>query len=205
MEIAILCDGVRPEQEASKAPYSEFVIRLETLCLEKWTNVRLVVFPEFQHQAWTIAKGLEQVKTPLILFTEDDQMLLPQDIPWHDMALMILEKKLNLIRFMLESALPPEWNHLMLGLFQLNGIPTLLTKTVQWSQRTHLASTEYYRWMLEKHLRAGDRCYLEERLYGLEDEWEDHKLTIYTPGGNQARIFHLDRRGKEEKFESVLV
>ncbi len=203
-EILVLCDGVRPEQENRKAAYSEFVIALENLVLAKYPNVRLVVFPEFQHQAWTIARGLEQVKTPLILFTEHDQMLLPQSIPWHDMGLMILQKKANLIRFMLEDSIKPEWAFMMLGSLELNGVLTLLTKTVQWSQRTHLASADYYRSMIEKHLKPADRCYLEDRLYGQCDDWEENKLCIYTPTGKMARIWHSDGRGGEAKFDSVL-
>lgn len=202
--IIILCDGVRKEQENRCADYSAFVLRVEMLCLEKWNNVRLWVSPEFLHQAWVIGRGLEQVTTPLILFVEDDLPPLSVPIPWHDMALMILEKKVNLVRLMLEDELRPEWAHLMLGPVALNGVNTLLTKTVQWSQRTHLASTEYYRSMVAKHLKPADRCYLEERFYGQCDDWDENKLTIFTPLGKMARIWHSDGRRREEKFESVL-
>lgn len=203
-EILILCDGVRPEQQARKEAYSEFVLRVEALCLEKWQKVRLIVFPEWQHQAWTIAKGVQQVETPLLLFTEDDQLLLPEPIPWHDMAALLLQGNVRLIRFMLEDSIKPEWQHLMLGPFQLSGVDTLLQKTVQWSQRTHIARADYYRSMIAKHLKPLDRCYLEDRLYGQCDDWEENRLTIFTPTGKMARIWHSDGRLGEQKYDSVL-
>jgi hypothetical protein len=198
-QILILCDGVRKEQEEYRARYSDFIIALEEVILDRYPNVRLVVFPEWQHQAWTIAKGINScVTTPLILFTEHDQRLLPQFIPWTSLAAMILDNQIKLVRFMLEDSIKPEWNHLMLGPFN-----EVLTKTVQWSQRTHLALTDYYRWLISKHLKPGDRCYLEDRFYGLQDEWEDHKLVIFTPL-NPRRIYHSDGRGDDAKFDSVL-
>jgi hypothetical protein len=201
-EILILCDGVRPEQEHHRAAYSEFVIRLETLSLERWKNVRLIVFPEWQHQAWTIAKGIEQVKTPLILFTEHDQALLPIWFPWGDVcAVMNARREVNVIRFMLEDSIKPEWEQFMLGPLQKY---STLTKTIQWSQRTHLAFVDYYRKMIDAHLKPDDRCYLEDRLYGQCDDWEENRLTIYTPHGPMARIRHLDGRGDDVKFHSVL-
>ena len=207
-EILIACDGVRQEQENRRAAYSEYVLRMEELCLTKWKNVRLVVQPEFLHQAWTIAKTIEQVKTPVILFTEHDQELLPIWFPWSDAVRYVAGGHVNLIRFMLEDDMKPEWQSMMLGPLPFPTVPevmnTALTKTVQWSQRTHLASTEYYRRMLAEHLKPADRCYLEDRFYGQCDDWEKHRLTIYTPYGPMARIKHTDGRGNEPKFESKL-
>jgi hypothetical protein len=199
-QILILCDGVRKEQESYRQRYSEFILALEAIILDRWANVRLVVEPEWLHQAWLIAKGIEQVKTPLILFTEEDQRLLNLPIPWDTLAQLITSNQVKLVRFMLEDRLPVEWKHLMLGPVEPY---TELLKTVQWSQRTHLASVEYYRWQIERHLKPGDRCYFEDRMYGLEDSWEDHKLSIFYPP-NPRRIYHSDGRGDDAKFESVL-
>ena len=199
-EILIACDGVRQEQESRRAAYSEYVLRMEELCLTKWKNVRLVVQPEFLHQAWTIAKTIEQVKTPIILFSEHDQELLPLPIPWDVLQERICRGQVNLVRFMLEDKIKEEWNQFMLGFVEPY---TELMKTLQWSQRTHLAATAYYRWMIEKHLKPADRCYLEDRFYGQCDGWEENKLTIFYPG-NPRRIRHTDGRGNEPKFDSVL-
>jgi hypothetical protein len=199
--ILIACDGVRPEQESYRERYSQFVLRMEELCLTKWKNVQLWIEPEWVHQAQLIARAMKDVTTPLLLFTEWDQAFLPEPIPWDDLARMTCRGQVNLVRFMLEDEIKAEWNHLMLGEAMLPH--SGLLKTVQWSQRTHLASVEYYRWMLEKHLKPGDRCYLEDRLYGLEDEWETHKLTIFYPT-HPRRIVHLDGRGDDVKFDSVL-
>lgn len=200
-EILIACDGVRPEQENRRASYSEFVLRMENLCLTKWKNVRLIVQPEFLHQAWTIAKAVEQIKTPVLLFTEHDQELLPIPFPFEVSSTLITNGVVNLIRFMLEDQIKPEWEQFMLG--AMDGLQGL-TKTVQWSQRTHLALVGYYREMVAEHLKPADRCYLEERFYGQCDDWNAHRLTIYTPYELMARIKHTDGRGGEPKFDSVL-
>ena len=199
--ILIACDGVRPEQESYRERYSEFVLWLESICLSQWKDVRLWIEPEWVHQAQLIARALKAVQTPLILFSEHDQALLPEPIPWDTLARLICQRQANVVRFMLEDKIPEEWNHLMLGFVEPY---TELLKTVQWSQRTQLASVEYYLWMIEKHLKLDDRCYLEERLYGLEDSWEDHRLTIFYPA-HPRRIVHLDGRGDDPKFDSVLV
>ena len=203
--IIIACDGVRPEQEAYRERYSEFVLWLEAICISQWKDVRLWVEPTWVHQAQLIARALKTVQTPLILFSEHDQALLPEPIPWDDIGRMTCQRKINLTRFMLEDAVKPEWNHLMLGPLTDSVLQhNYFTKTIQWSQRTHIASVEYYRWLIEKHLKPEDRCYLEDRLYGLEDEWEDHRMCLFTPP-NPRRIVHLDGRGDDVKFDSVLV
>lgn len=199
--ILIACDGVRPEQEAYRERYSEFVLWLEAICISQWKDVRLWVEPTWVHQAQLIARALKDVWTPLVLFTEHDQALLPLPIPWDDLARMTCRHQVNLVRFMLEDKIPEEWKHLMIDWVEPY---TGLVKTVQWSQRTHLVDVEYYRWLIEKHLKPEDRCYLEDRLYGLEDDWETHKLTIFYPA-NPRRIVHLDGRGDDVKFDSVLV
>jgi len=201
-EILIACDGVRKEQENYRERYSEFVLRMENLCLTKWKNVRLIVQPEFLHQAQLIAKTVEQIKTPVLLFTEHDMELLPITIDWENAASLIQDGQVNLIRFMLEDGIKPEWQGFMLG--PLDGFYVDVLKTVQWSQRTHLASVAYYRKMLAEHVKPADRCYLEDRFYGQCDDWEANKLTIYMPAILMARIKHTDGRGNEPKFDSIL-
>ena len=203
-QILILCDAVRPEQEHCRESYSEYVLRLGELCANKWKNVRTLPYPEFLHQAWCVARALPDVRTSLILITEHDQQLLPIKNPWNEMARMILEQRVNLIRFMLGDEMRPEWQQFMLGPVELNGFQTVLLKTVQWSQRTHLASTDYYRKMLAEHLKPTDRCYIEDRLYGQCDDWEANKLTIFAPPDLPQRIVHTDARNGEPKFDSIL-
>lgn len=201
-EILIACDGVRPEQQHYKQRYSEFVLRLETFCFEKWKNVLLWVEPEFVHQAVMVKRAMENVGTPLVLFTESDMEILQIQMPWDDMS-NLMPNNINLIRFQLEDQIKPEWAKFMLGAMEV--AYGQLTRTIQWSQRTHLASTAYYKRMLEKLVKPGDRCYLEDRFYGNFDDWDEHRLTIYTPEGPQCRIKHTDARGGDEKFESFLV
>ena len=204
-QILICCDGVRSEQEDRRSAYCEFQDRLDKMVgANGLDNISILTLLEFQHQAHSIARGLELVKTPLILFTEHDLQLLTTENPWDDMATMIIEGRVNLIRLMLGDEMRPEWEQFMLGNVELNGFPTVLVKTLQWSQRTHLASTAYYRKMVEEHVKPKDRCYLEDRLYGQCDDWEKHRLTIFVPPDVPQRIMHLDGRQGEPKFDSVL-
>jgi len=200
-EILIACDGVRKEQENYRERYSEFVLRMENLCLTKWKNVRLIVQPDFLHQAQLIAKAVEQIKTPVLLFTEHDQELLPIYFSFETYANFIAWGTINVVRFMLEDSIKSEWQSFMVGPVE---DLEFLTKTLQWSQRTHLASTEYYRMMLAEHIKPADRCYLEDRLYGQCDDWERHRLCIYTPVPPMARIRHTDGRCGDVKFDSIL-
>jgi hypothetical protein len=201
--IIVCCDGVRPEQEHRKAAYSEYILRLKAFT-ERLRNVRMVVQPDFLHQAWSFAKGLELVETPLVLVTEHDMKLLASNFPWRDAAILIRDGHVNLIRFGLGDELREEWKQFMLGQEKLRGMDLLLTKTTQWSQRTHLASTAYYREMITQHLKPTDRCYIEDRFYGQCDDWSAHKLCIYTPEGSIQRVLHTDARGGEPKFDNFL-
>jgi len=86
------------------------------------------------------------------------------------------------------------------------GLP--MVRTVQWSQRPHVASTGFYRWMMGEHFTSRDNVFIEDRMHSvLEVAWRKHgdagwnryRLWMYHPEGNIKRSTHLDGRAGEDK------
>ena len=204
-EILIMIDGVRQEQEHLKKQYQEYIHRLLWMCNNKWMNVLPIIFENFEHQVGMTRKTLEMVKTPLILFAEHDTPITPDfDFDWENMSKIILSGDADVIRFHPEALILKEHRHLMLDNTQARkskGVP--MTRTIQWSQRPHLTSTEYYRCIMEKYFSKDAKTMIEDKMHGVvQDEgWDKHKLWIYTPEGNIKRSYHLDGRGNESKYD----
>jgi hypothetical protein len=85
-----------------------------------------------------------------------------------------------------------------------------LLRTAQWSQRPHLASTEFYRNVLSRYFGTEARTMIEDVMHGVVDHawrtdreqgWERFRLWLYAPPGDVKRSTHLDGRAGESKFE----
>lgn len=208
-EIIIMLDGVRPEQEFRRSDYEEYKRRLLWKCNHEWTNVLPLVFTEHLHQANCTMKALEYVKTPTILFVEHDTPLTPDcDIPFEDIVSAITYGELNVVRFHFEAVIPEPHIPLMMGEFNVFGVNYLRTR--QWSQRPHLASTSFYKDMLERYFTQDSRTMIEDVVYGAVENdcrddglmgWYKWRLAIYAPEGNLKRSYNLDGRGEEAKYE----
>jgi hypothetical protein len=188
-------DGVRVEQADRKEAYEEFKRRL---VFPPWAGpVHRVEFATFNHQASMLREALKQVTTPLVLFLESDWLLL-EPIPWDAMAQTILERQADVIRLHQDAAIHPEHAHLFLEHTEINGIPLRKMK-VFWAQ-PHLAYTDWYRKQLAEKFTSYCRCFIEDRLYGinLDTPWEDNKVFMYDPPGTLKRVSHTDGRGKDE-------
>jgi hypothetical protein len=90
---------------------------------------------------------------------------------------------------------------------------TPMRKTMQWSQRPHLASTAFYRQMLDRYFHPDSLTMIEDVIHGavIEDcrkdsimGWYSWRLWIYHPEGNIKRSYHLDGRGDDPKYEMVV-
>lgn len=192
--IYIVADGVRPEQAGGEieSNYRRFVNGLH--CDE---NVDAWWLDEFMHQAGAVKKVLPCVDTPLILFMEHDTPLVTDEpIDWEEIVARLLDESFNLVRFSHEAAVLPEHEYLMeprMGDF----IPTR-----QWSQRPHVARTDFYRMMLPL-IPDTARTMIEDALYTyvVNAQWNAYRLAIYAPPGNIKRSLHLDGRAGAEKFE----
>jgi|SRR6266850_1693394 len=180
--IVITCDG--PIEYGT--PYNDFFRQIVTR--------RDPVFASLGghiHQSGMMNMALDVIKTPLILYVEDDWSILP-NIEWEALAKTILDGAANYIRLYAAKRIHPCHEPMMRERLYLNGVP--FVKTVQFSANPHLASTKWYRKIEEQHLRG--KCdYIENILHGPIGgaPWEEYKLMIYNPEfGDFNRVLHLD-------------
>lgn len=209
-EILVMCDGVRPEQEHYRARYEDYLNRLLWLSGTKWDRVLPVVHDEHLHQVGLTRRALEMVRTPVVLFVEHDCPIVTDcDIDWPSLVRACLSGEADLIRLHHEALVLPDHEHLMLDREpqDIHGAPLL--RTVQWSQRPHLATTGFYRRLLAEDFPAGYVGMLEDRLHSVvESAWRDYglagwhryRLWMYSPPGQIKRSYTLDGRGEDQKW-----
>ncbi len=217
--IIVVADGVRPEQEHLRKPYNEYLRRLLWLT-NRCPNVLPILLPEWRHQANAARAALVEVSSPLVLFVEHDTPLVGE-IDWEGCAGMIRGGTANVIRFHHEAEVHPEHTHLMLDdpddpdpqrRSCYEGEPLL--RTIQWSQRPHLAHAMFYRDLLARYFAPESRTMIEDVLHGVVQDtyarhgqagWEAWRLWLYAPDGDMKRSTHLDSRGDEPKGEMRFV
>lgn len=210
--IMIMVDGIRPEQQHYQEKYLGYVKNLIGDAAIRWGNVVFMPFLEFTHQAAMTRKALEIVTTPQILFLEHDTFFLeglPIDFP--GISQVIEAGHANMVGFhcQWEPWVIPEHEHLMLDkervLFE--GVPMI--RTWQWSQRPHVASTDFYRKILRTCFSKNCKTMIEDRMHevvlgtrvALGDEgWDSWKLMYYAPTGSIRRTWTVDGRGTDPKF-----
>lgn len=207
-DIFLLIDGVREEQEDKRANYIEYTRRLLWKAKE-WGNVYPMLFETHQHQANMTREALKHVRTPTILFVEHD-IPLTGEIPIKKMVEVIENHDVNLIRLHHEAQVLDVHKHLMLDEEPqlIDEVPLL--RTAQWSQRPHLASTEFYRHIIETYFPPTGSTMIEDKIYGVIENawftrgvsgWNDFRLWMYSPEGDIKRSINLDGRGSEDKYE----
>jgi hypothetical protein len=204
-EIIMQIDGLRKEQIDRKADYDEYKTRVLWKCLHEWENVTPVMFDELNHQTDMLRQTIDLIKTPLLLYVEGDAPLTPdRDIDWQKCIDFIVDGHANTIRFHHENVIPKEHEGLMMG-----GIETGFRKTVQWSQRPHLSSVQYYKDIVLPNV--GNKTFIEDGFHGIVlNDWHDkgqvgwnrHRLWIYHPTKNIQRSYTTDGREGTRKFTS---
>lgn len=210
-EMLILIDGVRREQEHRRGDYEEYVRRLLWDCLHDRRQTLPIRFEEHHHQVAMMREALEKVRTPLVLFVEHDTPT-HNDVPWDGICQAVLAGDVDFVRLHHESFILAPHEHLMIDREPIKvgptGVPVL--RTAQWSQRPHIASTDFYRRVLSDFVRPDARSMIEDAVYGpvlsawLDDGmagWNRYKLAIYAPEGDMKRSWHLDGRAGEDKYE----
>jgi len=201
-EILVMCDGVRAEQEHRRADYEEYLRRLTWLTNHRWRNVLPVIFDEHLHQANITRATLGMVSTPLVLFVEHDTPLCGE-IPWPEATTAVMGDEVDVLRFHHESNVLDPHQYLMLDREpkMIDGVPML--RTVQWSQRPHLAKTARYREWIEEYFPESSRTMIEDKLHSAAqvEPWLKFKLWMYAPEGNIQRSTNLDGRGDDPKYE----
>lgn len=210
-EIIVCFDGVREEQKHYTKRYNQYIQKMLWKCNFEYKNVLPLVFEKHQHQAKMTREALKYVNTPTILFVEHDAPLVPDyDFEWANMVQAIVTGQANVIRFHFEAHILDEHKHLMLDSQpeEICGVPMM--RTIQWSQRPHLASTAFYRDMLNIYFSKDAKTMIEDQVHGHLIEaykrdgtmgWFSWRVWIYTPEGNIKRSYHLDARGEDSKYE----
>lgn len=213
-EILITVDGIREEQEHYRPAYEEYTKRLLWLANHEWHNVLPIVFEEHQHQARMAREVLKRVNTDLVLYVEHDTPLTPdRPIPFDRLCRSITDGTANVIRFSHESHILEEHKHLVLSDNE-DHHGTMLTKTQQWSQRPHLASTAFYRHMIGTYFNPESHTMIEDVIHqivevdmhsGGKQAWYNWRIWIYTPttdpDGSILRSYNLDGRQADPKFD----
>lgn len=209
-EIIITFDGVREEQQEMAVDYMEHIRRI--LWKSRfWGNVTPFVLEEHLHQSGMMQKVIDSIKTPLILYVEQDTpLVIDEPIDWTLIKESILNGESNVVRFHHEGVIPKEHNHLMIGKPE-NG----LQKTAQWSQRPHLASKAFYRRIMSENFSSKSNCFIEDLIHGKLHEayildkkhgWDQWKVNIYIPDDkNIKRSYHTDGRAGAKKYDESQV
>lgn len=209
-KIIITFDGIRDEQAKFSNEYNEH-IRQALWMIKGDINIVPVLFALHTHQAGMLEEVMGQITTPLILYVEHDTPLVTDcDINWDMCKVKILGGDSNLIRFHFEAFIPKEHEHLMIGKPEAD-----LLKTVQWSQRPHLASTSFYYRILNTCFSHKSKCFIEDVMHGKvmedfnkygEQGWQQWRIHIYHPeGGNIKRSYNLDGRAGGPKYDDTQI
>lgn len=198
-EIIILFDGVPAWHEHMRTDYEKFKQTMLWKIEHELHNVVPLVFDKHSHQSLMVKKALDMVRTPLILFSEQDTPL-HDEIPFEAISEAVKTGYANVVRFHHEASVHPEHEHLMLDKEPIDilGVPYL--RTMQWSGRPHLASTSFYRTIADKYWDDQPR-FIEHIMYGVvvEGAYDEFRLHCYAPKGTLVRSLHLDGRRKGAK------
>lgn len=216
-EIIIVFDGVRPGMEHKTQDYEEHIQRVTRLCAG-WHNVVPLILDEWGHQANGTRAALELVTTPLILFVEHDTPVVGE-IDWQGLCYVVESGIVNMVRLHHQTAIHPDHRHMMIDETEsLHGVTdehpgVPLLRTLQWSQRPHLATTKFYRERVMPYFGKESRTYIEWIMHGAvqhgvekgrEQTWDKWRVAIYyPPGGNIERSTHLDGRAGASLEEAV--
>lgn len=199
-KIILMFDGVREEQGDRKSAYQEYIYNM----LWKYKDCYPMIFKEHSHQATMTKEALRYVSSPYILFMEQDTPLTAdREIPFDRLLGELKSERANIVRLMHEANILEPHEHLMFDKGEF-------TKTVQWSQRPHLANADYYRHILDTYFSAGANSFIEDRMYGVVEQawnergrpgWNEHKIVIWAPEGDMKRSYHTDGRAGGAKWD----
>lgn len=210
-EILIMVDGVRPEQADREADYWEYVRRL-MLVAERADNVTPIVSWQHEHQSGLMRKALNHVTTEFVLFMEHDTPLDGQPIDFEGILRTMDSYPLNLMRFYHEASVHEHHAHLFVDIEPDNpctpDVP--FVRTMQWSQRPHVARIDFYGRLLAEYFGSGAKTMIEDVLHGItefahrkpnNEGWDEWRLAVYAPSeGGMRRSLHLDGRDSDPKY-----
>lgn len=210
-ELMLCFDGVRPEQEHRRADYEEHIRQVLWKADHDpvWRPMCPWVFDDHKHQVGMLRSVLDEVRTPLMLFCEQDTPLVTDEpIDWQACIELIMREEADVVRFAHEAHVLEAHAHMVHG--QVDGF----MRTSQFSARPHLAAVDYYDRILKDHFSSDANTFVEDVMHSVcseayiingMDGWGQHRLWIYHPdGGNIKRSVHIDGRAGDPKFDSLL-
>lgn len=210
-EIIVMIDGVRDEQDERRWHYNKYLEQLLWDMNYKWNRVYPLYFREHSHQAKMTMTALNHIKTPFILFAEHDTPL-NATIGWQGILDAMRSEKANVVRFHFEAIIPDAHKPLMLGPPEMVNSVRMIP-TAQWSQRPHLASTEFYRKIMRDNFNEQSRTMIEDVVHGKlynafarrgKAGWNDWRVWIYAPEGQSLKFsLNLDGREDDPKYDMV--
>lgn len=195
--ILVGVDGVRPEDSELAEGYWEHARRVVWSALHRWDNVAVYVAPGWLHQANLARRLMAEIVSPLVLFVEHDTPFDGAPIDWPSVRAAVTGDVVDVVRFHHEAQIPESHQGLMRG--PVPGWPLLAT--AQWSQRPHIARTDWYRSMLAERFDDGDRTMIEDVVHSdAQTDPDRFRLAIYSPpAGTLRRTLHLDGRAGRPK------
>lgn len=206
-QIILMVDGVHESLKDRTEAYTQYMEAVSRNYINgKYGKFLIVRFSVHTHQAGMTKYVLEKYvdDDEVIMFCEHDTSLIG-DIPFKDICdIVFASPTVNYIRFNIFDRILPEHEYLMIGeLPEFKGVK--LTRTIQWSQRPHIAKSSWYIKLLKDHFPDDRKTMIEDVMHSVvqvaySENGIDFGLTIYTPEGNQLRSYHSDGRGQDEKI-----
>lgn len=219
--IIVTFDGCRSEDEARHVDYDEHIRRALWRLDKLHGNVRPYLYDNHQHQTGMMRAVLPDIATPLMMYVEHDAPLVTDEpIDWDAVIDFLESGRSDLVRFHHEGVIPREHEYLMHHAERLwgaenKGRRAAFICTSQWSQRPHVATTAFYRRIIETCFTSDARSFIEDRMHGIAHEahvhsgmlgWQQYRLHIYDPGGgNMKRSYHTDGRNGSAKYDETQV
>lgn len=216
-EIILTFDGIRKQQKKRSADYEEYIRKALWLCNNKWHNVLPVIFRTHHHQASMLRATLPKIRTPYLLYVEHDAPVTPDRIiQWDDLVDVMNTGEADIIRLHHEEKILPEHKHLMFGCCADKIGKVELHKTMQWSQRPHIARVSFYERLLDQYFHPDSKTMIEDVMHGIVIEecqkhgingWYNFRIWLYCPKTDKLgikRSYHTDGRGADPKYEMDL-
>lgn len=217
-DIIIMQDGVHKSLEHRRQDYQDYCSIVNYKARNgEYGSCRVIPFPVHNHQSMMTKYVLmNMVKTPLIMFCEHDTSPIG-DIPMDKICEFLKQNvDINYIRFNIFHEIPVEHQYLMIDKEPMtyvqvmpgggNNIGVELVRTIQWSQRPHIAKTLWYIKLLNTYFNQHPKSMIEDVMHSVvqtsynEVGRDLFGLAIYTPEGNQLRSYHADGRESDVKI-----
>lgn len=203
-EIVVTFDGVRNEHLGRRDDYEEFIRRALWRLDKVYGNTVPFIFDQHSHQVGMLRAVLDEIRTPLVMYVEQDAPLVTDEaIDFDKIAEFITSGSSNCVRLHHEAVIPTDHEHMM------HGGEDGFIRTSQFSARPHVATKAFYRQALE-HFSPDAKSFIEDKLHGVIDEafkvdgmagWNLWRMHIYAADPkNLKRSTHSDGRAGDPKY-----